>query len=215
MAIIQDPTSPANLMRVESNGTIRVINQPVGEAYVSGGQTTTMAAALASLATVWLMRMATGAGSRIARIDRLRLHYTTIIAYTTPLTVGRRLAVFRGTSSSPVTSGGAALDPNPPKELTYGASSFDSASGGDVRIATTAALVTTNVTFETIPMKVMPLAHVGTAGASYEVVFDFNEHPCILRAGQVLAVRAGALFDAAGTWQLAVNSEWREETPLV
>ena len=44
MAVIQDPTSPANLMRVESNGTIRTISQPVGEAYASGGQTTTMAA---------------------------------------------------------------------------------------------------------------------------------------------------------------------------
>lgn len=215
MGLIQDPVQPANIARIESNGTQRVINQPVGEAYASGGGTTTMAAALASLATVWLMRMATGAGSRIARVDRLRLHYTTIIAYTVPLTIGRRLAVFRGSSSAPATSGGAALDPSPPKVLTYGASSFDAASGGDVRISTTAALVTTGVTFETIPMKVMPLIHVGNAGNSFEIVFDFNEHPCILRAGEVLAIRAGQAFDAAGTWALTVNSEWREETPMV
>jgi len=214
MAVFQDPVSPSNIARVESVGAIRTMLQPVGESYVSGGQTTTMAAALASLATVWLMRMATGAGSRVARIDRLRLQYTTIVAYTVPLTVGRRLAVFRGTSSSPVTSGGAAIDPNPPKALTMGSSSFDSAAGGDVRIATTAALVTSNVTFEVTPLKIMPLAHVGNAGNFYEIVFNFQDHPLTLRAGEVVAIRAGQLFDAAGTWQLGVNAEWREETPM-
>jgi len=215
MAVFQDPVSPSNIARVESVGAVRTVVQPVGEAYAVGGQTTTIVAGLASLATVWLMRMATGAGSRVARIDRIRLQYTTILVYTVPLTVGRRLALFRGTSSSPVTSGGAALDPNPPKALTMGSSSFDSAAGGDVRIATTAALVTTNVTFEAMPLKIMPLAHVGNAGNFYEVVLDFQDHPLTLRAGEVLAIRAGQVFDAGGTWQLGVNSEWREETPMV
>lgn len=214
MAIWQDPVQPANIARIESNGTIRTISQPIGEAYSSSGVSGTLAALFAAGGTVWLMRMATGAGSRIARIDRLRLHFVCIGAFTVPLTVGRRLAVFRGVSSSPATSGGTAIDPNPPKALTYGASSFDSAGGGDVRISTTAALTVTGVTWETIPMKTMTLAHVGGAGNSFEVVFDFNEHPCILRAGEVLAVRAPIVFDAAGTWMLVVNAEWREETPM-
>lgn len=214
MAVLQDPNILSNIQRIEAGGVARATLYPVGEAYASSGITGTMAAALASLATVWLMRMATGAGARVARIDRVRVQYATIVAYTTPLTVGRRLALFRGVSSSPTTSGGTAVDPNPPKALTMGSSSFDSAAGGDVRIATTAALTTTNVTFEAIPLKIMPLVHVGNAGNFYEVVFDFQDHPLTLRAGECLALRAGQAFDAAGTWQASVNSEWREETPM-
>ena len=215
MAIQQDPINPANIQRIESVGASRVVIQQIGEGYASSGITGTMAAALASLAPVFLMRSATASGSRIAQIDRVRLLYTTIVAFTTPITTGRRLSLFRGVSSSPVTSGGAAIDPNPPKHLIYGASVFDSASGGDTRIATTATLTATNVTFEVVPMKIMSLAHAGTAGYFEERVIDFQDSPLILRAGEVMAVRAGQAFDAAGTWSLGVNVEWREITPMV
>jgi len=215
MAIQQDPVNPANIQRIDFGGVSRTSVYPIGEAYATSGITGTMAAALASLATVFLMRSSTTAGSRIAQIDRIRLQYTTLVVYTTPLTVGRRLAIFRGVSSSPVTSGGSAIDPNPPKHLVMGASVFDSAGGGDTRIATTAALTTTNVTYEAVPLKIMPLAHVGAAGAYYEQVMDFQDHPLTLRAGEVLGIRAGQAFDAAGTWQLSVMVEWREITPMV
>ncbi len=215
MAIQQDPVNPANIQRIDSGGVSRTSVFPIGEAYATSGITGTMAAALASLSPVFLMRAATGAGSRVAQIDRIRLQYTTIVVYTTPLTVGRRLSVFRGTSSCPVTSGGAAIDPNPPKHLAIGASMFDSAGGGDARVATTGTLTATNVTFETAPLKIMPLSHVGNAGNFFEQVMDFQDHPLTIRAGEVLAVRAGQAFDAAGTWQLAVMVEWREITPMV
>lgn len=215
MAIQQDPVNPANIQRIDLGGVSRTNIFPIGEAYATSGITGTMAAALASLAPVFLMRAATAAGERIAQIDRIRLQYTTLVSYTTPITVGRRLALFRGVSSSPVTSGGGAIDPNPPKLLSMGASVFDSAGGGDVRIATTATLTATNVVFETVPLKIMPLVHVGSAGNFMEQVMDFQEHPLTLRAGEVMAIRAGQAFDAAGTWALAVMVEWREITPMV
>ena len=148
-------------------------------------------------------------------IDRIRVQYTTLVAYTVPITAGRRLALFRGSSSSPATSGGAAVDPNPPKRLDMGASMFDSAGGGDHRIATTAALTVTGVTYEAIPEKIMQLSHVGAAGNFFETIFNFNEHPLTIRSGEVLALRAGQIFDAAGTWQVSVMAEWREMTQMV
>lgn len=215
MAVIQDPTNSANIQRIDSGGVARTSVYPIGESYATSGVTGTMAAALGSLSPVFLMRASATAGNRVAQIDRIRIQYTTLVVYTTPLTVGRRLAIFRGSSSSPVTSGGTAIDPNPPKNLAMGASIFDSAGGGDTRIASTGTLAATNVVFEATPLKVMSLAHAGAAGAYYEQVMDFQDHPLTIRAGEVLAIRAGQAFDAAGTWQLAVMVEWREITPML
>lgn len=61
----------------------------------------------------------------------------------------------------------------------------------------------------------MQLSHVGAAGNVFEAIFDFSEHPLTIRSGEVLALRAGQIFDAAGTWQISVNPEWREMTQMV
>lgn len=73
MAVNQDPVYPSNIQRVEVGGAARVFSYPIGDAYAAAAISGTMAAALASLAVVWLMRSATGAGSRIAMIDRIRV----------------------------------------------------------------------------------------------------------------------------------------------
>jgi hypothetical protein len=104
------------------------------------------------------------------------------------------------------------------KDSNYAASQFDLASGGDIRIATTGALTVTGITYETEPLEVMTLTHVGAAGAFVEHTFEWNilgGAPLILNAGQVLAVRNPAAMDAAGTWTLGVDGEWYEGTTEV
>lgn len=204
-----DGTSQA---KVFANGAVYVAehDHSAGEyciAEISG----TVGAALGANSCVFAMRMDPGAGSIKGVVESMRIRYTTIVAYTTPVTAGRRLAVFRGSGAA--ASGGTAITVATPKDTAYAASEFDTASGGDMRIATTGALTVTGITFEAAPIAVMPLVHVGTAGAFVEYVYEFDvrNHPVELNAGQLLAIRCPQAMDAAGTWQLSVEVNWREE----
>lgn len=215
MTYIQDGAAGGHLLTVESNKAGRTVVVPRGQSYSVSEVTGTVGAALAANASVFCMRLDPGSPVR-AFVDAIELRYTTIVAYTTPVTAGRRLAVFRGSGAA--ASGGTAVATLAPKSTGYAASEFDAASGGDVRIATTGALTVTGITFETAPIAVMTLVHVGTAGAYAEAKFYFSAMdgaPIQLEPGQVLAVRAPALFDAAGTWQLGVEAHWREAAQLL
>lgn len=189
-----------------------------GGGYTYAGITGTIAAALTANSSVFAMRLSPTAGSVKAYIRKLRLQYTTIVAYTTAVTAGRRLALFRGAGAA--ASGGTGVGSSlvAPKDTNYSASQFDIASGGDIRISTTGALTVTGITYETEPMEVMTLVHVGAAGAYVEHTFEWNilgGSPLVLNAGQLLAVRNPAAMDAAGTWQLGVDCEWYEGTTEV
>lgn len=176
--------------------------------------TGTMAAALGANSAVFAMRLDPSAPRR-AFIERVRLQWTTIVAFTTAVTAGRRIALFRGSGAA--ASGGTAIAAAPKKHTAIAASQFDTAEGGDVRIATTAALTVTGITFETEPLRVLSLSHVGTAGAHHESVWEFastESAPILLEPGQVLALRNPVAMDAAGTWQLALSVDWHEATLL-
>ena len=204
----------STLAEVESSGSIRTVTAPRGQQYCVGDITGTIGAALGANSSVFAMRLDPSSPLR-AFIDSIEVKYTTIVAYTTPVTAGRRLAVFRGSGAA--ASGGTAIAAATPKSTVFAASEFDAASGGDIRIATTGALTVTGITYETAPICVMPLVHVGSAGnyVEHEFHFDKQDGAAIqLEPGQVLAIRNPAAMDAAGTWQLSVEVHWREAAAL-
>ncbi len=216
MALIQDGRAVAANQAVEnstkaSRGAIvpRVLSN-----FSMAGTSGTIAAALAANASVFAMRNDI-ASPRQVFIERLRVQFTTIVAFTVPITAGRRLSLFRGNGAA--ASGGTGLVPVRKGSAVGNVSEVDAANGGDARIATTAALTVTGITFETNPVAEMPLTHLGNAGAFQEFLFEFaatESAPLILQPGQLLALRTPVLFDAGGTWQLGVNVAWHEALSL-
>jgi hypothetical protein len=211
MAIIETGAGSTQV-QVET-GAARTLLIPRGVAFCATGVTGTMAAALAGNSTVFAMRLDPGS-SVLAYIERIRIMYTTIVTYTTPITASRRLALFRGSGAA--TSGGAALVPVQ-KNTTLATSECLIANGGDIRIAATAGLTVTGITYETDPIRTMSLVHVGTAGNYVESLFEFHAGECapvVLQPGQLLAIRNPVAMDAAGTWQMAVNVDWYEAAAI-
>lgn len=197
--------------RVDSTRGLRTTVVPRGAAFSASGMTGTVGAALAGGGAVFAMRLDPGAAVN-AYIERVRLQWTTVVAFTTPVTAGRRLVLSRGSGAA--AASGTAITAAPQKDTISAPSEFSAAQGGDIRIATTAALTVAGITFETEPLNTMPLVHVGAAGAFYEYLMEFHASenaPVVLQPGQVLAIRNGAAaMDAAGTWQLAVTVNWHE-----
>lgn len=198
---------------VNSEGSLYTVDvSPTGSNYVIAAKTGTVAAAAAAGAAVFAMRLDPGYGGK-AWIESIRLRWTTIVAFTTPITATRSIVVTRGSGAA--ASGGTAIAANTKKDTSYPASQFDAAEGGDARIATTGALTVTGITWETTNLGEMTLIQAGAAGAFYEAVYEFSvrNHEVELNAGQVLGVRVGAsAMDAAGTWVLGIEVNWREST---
>lgn len=213
MAYNQDGRSIAGNAAVENaNKAFRSCNVPRSSRNFSVAATTgTMAAALAANSSVFAIRIDPGAGSINAFIERIRLQYTTIVAYTTPITAGRRLALFRGSGAA--VTGGTSIATVAKKDSSSIDSECGVAQGGQISIATTAALTVTGVTFEANQFAEMSLTHVGAAGGYAESIFEYTateSAPIVLAPGQLIAVRNPAAMDAAGTWQLAVRVDWHE-----
>lgn len=195
----------------EHNAAYTITKSP-GEGYGFTSITGTIAAALAANSSVFSMRLS-DATTKKAYIQKVRVDFTTIVAFTVPITAGRRLAIYRGASLVNPSGGTAIAAANAYKATTYAGSKFTAANSGDIRIATTGALTVTGITYETDPFKMLPLTHVGAAGAFIERVWEFHENesePLILQPSQSLAIRNPVAMDAAGTWQLGVQVEWYE-----
>lgn len=190
---------------------------PLAAGYSISAVTGTIAAALGANSSVFAMRLDPAAGATYkAKVEKLRLHYTTIVAYTTPITAGRRLALFRGSGAA--TSGGTSLATAAKRDTADGNSQFNSGEGGQMSIATTGALTVTGITFEADPLRLMTLVHVGAAGGFIEQIWEFTVAdgggPISLNQGELLAIRNPAAMDAAGTWTLGINVDWVEGTGL-
>lgn len=169
-----------------------------------------IAAALAANSPVFAMRLSPTA-TFTARLDRIRLMYTCIGAFTTPVTAGRRLELIRANTAA--CAGGTALAAMTPISSKIVASQFDSANGGDVRIATTGALTQVGVVYEANPLRQASLAHVGASGNYQEFLFQNDPDvgdETVVQPGEMLVIRNPVQMDAAGTWQLALNVNWRE-----
>lgn len=197
---------------VEANDKrqLRVAMCNRGTAYGISSVTGTMAAALGANSSVFVMRLDPGSANR-AFIERVRFQFTTIVAFTTPVTAGRRLGLFRGSGAA--ASGGTAIAVAIAKHSVSATSEFNAANGGDMRISTTAALTVTGITYEAEPLRLVTLTHVGAAGGHYEGIWEFHateNAPIVLEPGQLLALRNPVAMDAAGTWTLNVNVDWHE-----
>lgn len=188
---------------------------PRGSPFGISSVTGTIAAAAGANSCFFAMRNSLSAGTTLVFFERLRIQFTTIVAFTTAVTAGRRLALYRGSGAA--TSGGTAIALANPKDSTGAISQCNSAAGGDIRIATTGGLTTTGITWDTNPFRTLTLTHVGAAGGFAEALFEFHATECapiILQPGQVLGVLAPQAMDAAGTWQLGVNADWYEALAL-
>lgn len=198
---------------VNADGSLYTVDvSPTGSNYAIAAKTGTIAAAAAAGAAVFAMRLDPGSTKK-AWIESMRLRWTTIVAFTTPITATRSIVITRGSGAA--TSGGTSIPTATKKDSTYGISEFDVASGGDIRIATTGALTVTGITWETVNLGEATLIQAGAAGAFYEVVYEFSvrNHEVELNPGEVLGIRVGpSAMDAAGTWVLGVEVNWREST---
>lgn len=214
MAVIQGPDSAA-IAVVELEGrALRTVTVPRGVGFVASGLTGTIAAALGANSSVFALRLSASSPVR-AFVDRITLQFSTIVAFTTPVTAGRRLAVYRGAGTA-APSGGTAIAAAPQKHSASAQSYCNAAMGGDIRVAATAGLTMTGVTLESNPVAAMDLVHVGAAGGFRDMVFDFSadKHELVLEPGQVLAIVNPNAMDAAGTWQLTAGVQWREAGTL-
>jgi hypothetical protein len=185
--------------------------------YRISAMTGTIAAALAANGCLFAMRLSPSApgDTNAAHIQRISLSWTTIAAFTVPVTAARRLEIHRGNSAAATTG----TQYNAGKKMATIANSFvDVAKGGDARIAATGTLTTTGIVFEqatatTPPIGVMSLSHLGAAGAFYEKIFDFtapNTQTPELNPGELIAIRNPVAMDAGGTFQLAVEVDFYE-----
>ena len=177
--------------------------------------TGTVAAALAADGVIWTLRYpettpmpSGGLGNKRLYVQRIAVTTVTGTAFTTPVTLGRHLKLVRGaptsaTASNP--SGGAAY--TMVRKRSDG-STTNGETLGVGRVATTAALTTTGITFETAVLRRFPMSGSGSSGAVASATWLFNgvdADPIYLLPGELLAIAAGATMDAAGTFELAVD----------
>ncbi len=215
--VIQSPTNAAKKVEVTTKSSSLISLQSRGNAFSFSNVTGTIAASLAANSSIFSMRLDPSAGNKNAYIERIRITFTCLVAYTVPLTAGRRLAVYRGSNSGVAMSGGTAITTVAKKHSTSVNSEFEAAQGGDVRISTTGALTVGGALFEANEFATMSLVHVGNAGNFLESVFEFNANesaPIVLEPGQILAIRNPAVMDAAGTWQASIRVDWYEEDSI-
>lgn len=186
-----------------------------GSPYSLAGITGTMAAALAQDAVVFAMRAFTNPAAPSPstlraplQVDGLYLAFTTIVAFTTPITAGRRLGIYKGSAALP--NAGTAITPVAKRTNDAGADNgLDTAAA---QIATTVGLTAGAFVRQANLLGMLDLTAFGTAGARVEKYFPFLDQvdgPVILEPGEVLVVSNPVVFDAAGTWQLEVDAHYK------
>jgi hypothetical protein len=210
MAVLQGAVS-GNSAEVTPEGALQVTQVGTGDQYAISATTGIMAAALGANSTVFAARMDPGGGKK-AIIKRIRLRWVCLVAFTVPLTAGRRLSVYVGSGSA--AGGGTDITAAGKKSTTYPESEIVTASGGGMRIATTGALTITGITYLAPEFDTMALVAYGNAGNFAECIFDYDAAGGLeLLPGELVAIRNPQAMDAAGTWQLTVDMDW-DEVPV-
>lgn len=177
--------------------------------------TGTIAAGASSNDKFWTLRYPEvtpmpGASHKIGKrlyVQRITLDWTTIVSFGTPITAGRCLHLHRGAPTS-----GTAGNPSDGSAFTMVRKRSDTTSTDEIlgvgRVASTGALTTTGLTFETAPIRTFMAVHLGNAGDHDHREWRFDgvvADPIYLLPGEVLAIAAGQDMDASGTFQLAVT----------
>lgn len=194
---------------------LRTVLTPRGYGFGVAATTGTIGAALAANSTLFAMQL-DPSSTRRAFIERVRVEWVTLVAFTTPITAGRRLGL-HGAQLSGTPTGGTAIAAAMPKHGISDTSEFSAANGGDIRIASTGTLTVAG-TVNANAYREMLVVHTGAAGAYRDVVWEFaggaESQPIQLDPGQALLLRNPQVMDAAGTFQLAVSVDWHEAPAL-
>lgn len=211
------------MANTDFGGINKVYSGLPGAAWTLGATTGTMAASLgagdATHGNIFLMRASTVATNlKAALITRMRLQWSTIAAFSTPVETGRWLGLYKFThpsgSGNGLATGGANVVP-----LANNAADTSSVftlvnatpEWAEVQIATTATLVFVGTpTVAATPLRVWSLSHLGAAGANGEVEWTFPT-PIFLPNGTGIVLRNGAnALTAGGTWNLNISVDWNE-----
>lgn len=181
--------------------------------YRYSASTGVIAAGLAANGVVFGMLAGQPGNGLHGYIERIRLQYTCITAFGTPITAGRALAISGPTAGGLSFSGGTNVIPFEKGNSPNGASVFTAAAGGQCMIATTGAL--TGPVPDGIRLATLSLAGAGNAGDVVDKTFDFtgdDTAPIAIDAfaGLRLMVYAPQLMDATGTFQLVVEVDTNE-----
>jgi hypothetical protein len=190
---------------------VRVFHFNRGYGYAVSGVSGTIAAGLAQDSIVLALLcdpQPNAANKRLEMcFDRLSLAFTTIAAFTAPVTAGRRLGVYRATG--PAATGGAQLP-----VIARKASNAPTSVCSSALIAAAGALGTAGIAREPTPIGTLDLAHVGAAGARQEFLFELaapGNAEIVIAPGELLVVSNPVVFDAGGTWQLTLReAHWIE-----
>lgn len=205
-----EPTHRA--ARYSSRPIEHVVGSVIGGHYAIGAQTGTMAAAIASAAQIFQVRWADSA--KLFLLKKFVVQCATLTGFAAT-SLGAPLELIVGHSSTASGSGGTALAPNSVSHRmrqNMAPSAF--VSSGEIRIATTAALVAaTGQVLEAAAIAECLGAANGTlVQSTQQVLFDQTSngsHPLVLAAGDSLVLRT--LNPAAtGTWVACVSMEWVE-----
>lgn len=203
------------ILEVEDTGAVltAALDVPAvggGDAnYIAAGTTGTIGAALAAGSALFAGIVPSTASNPV-QVKRLRMQWTTIVAFAVPVT-RRSLALFHGYGASAI-SGGTRIEP-PKKNSTGYNSALGSIVGGHLWVATTTGLTITGAQFDANPWWEAPFTDVGGVGGFAGRERNFDEAfggPFILRPGELFAIRNPFIMDATGTWQLTVEIEWNE-----
>jgi hypothetical protein len=146
-------------------------------------------------------------------LDRLRLAFTTVGAFTAPISAARGLALYRATAGAghALPTGGTPLTVARKDTGAQAAMAMATAI-----IANAAALTPGTVLISGGPIAMLDLAGTGAAGQRQEMIYEFAapaNSPLVIGADELLVVSNPIAMDAAGTWQLAVDEcHWIEAT---
>lgn len=183
----------------------------IGGHYAIGTMTGLITAGIASLAQVFQVRWADA--TRLFILKKLLLQFSTATGFAAT-TVGAPVEFIVGHGSTANGSGGTALAPTSiSNKMRQSMNTTAFAAGGEIRIATTAALTAaTGQALEAAAMASCMGADNRTLVSTPPItLFDAtgSDHPLILNTGDSMAIRTVSPA-ATGTWFMSVTMEWVE-----
>lgn len=170
-----------------------------------------IAAGAASGSILWFQRvpLAAGVGARNPLvIERLRVRYTCITSFTTPVTAGRGIGFCLIDARPSVAGAGRSNLLRKQNLLSLGAGS---GNDGEVRIIGTTPFAPTGAAPSVADVFAsLPLSGLGTSGNSVDREWEWNTGSAAMASvipGAYLALITTAAMDAAGTFELCVESD--------
>ena len=199
--------------RVSIRPTDYMLSGGVGGGHYSvGAMTGLMAAGIASAAQVFQVRWADSV--KMFVLEKIVVQFSTATGFAAT-SQGAPVELIVGHGSTANGSGGAALAPTSiSNRMRQTMSSTSFVNGGEIRIATTAALTAaTGQVLEASPIANCMGADNRTLVSTPPFYLfeqkDFGIHPLVLNSGDTLAIRTNTPA-ATGTWYMSVTMSWLE-----